>query len=97
MPEETPTPTEKKPIAISLKGRWSTGKDIEAVFAQHAQLAALESEYYLTFGQVQTPEGGPGSTEAEIRPVARVVLTEKTIQQLAKLLLRTVGTGESDE
>ena len=67
---------------------WGTTDVLEPRFADHVQIAKVESHYHLTFGQSHvtiTSDSGAISVH-DIRPIARMIIPNDVIRRLMTLI-----------
>jgi hypothetical protein len=69
---------------------WGSADDLDLLFADNLHLAQVNELFYLTFGQTRVPVVAKGTapTEAEIRPVSRLVISRDAFNKIATLLGR---------
>lgn len=67
---------------------WGTSDALEPRFADHVQIAKVESHYHLTFGQSHVPiTGDSGAIPVhDIRPIARMIIPNDVIRRLMTLI-----------
>jgi len=67
---------------------WGTTDSLEPRFADHVQLAKVESHYHLTFGQSHVPiTSDSGAIPVhDIRPIARMIIPNDVIRRLMTLI-----------
>ena len=89
--------SETKRQGRSLDFFWGDSVNLEQVHVDHAQLARINDQYYVTFGQVRPPatEPDPSSPSSqrvvtEIRPVVRIIAGTKALRSMAEMILRNM-------
>lgn len=76
--------------AKPLKAYWGSDPSLPLQFVDNLHLQILNDQVYLTFGQIrvgvaaQEVEGSEPPT-AEIKPIARLVLTQEGLARVARL------------
>lgn len=86
MPESKASNAEPRQQA-GVPGRW-TAPTIEQVYADEAAIAYINDRVYLTFGQIQVPSALTSLEEIQIKPVARVVLSEQAFRKVLAMFNR---------
>lgn len=73
----------KRPQAV-----WVDADALAPQFADHVQIARVESHYHLTFGQSQVPITADSGTAAvnEIRPIARMIVPKEVIRRMITMI-----------
>jgi hypothetical protein len=83
---------------VSIDVYWGSGEDLEPIYADQLHLQSINQQYYLTFGQLRPPlvkEGVPvDKIVAEIRPVAKLIVTREAFKRIAKLLNKHMKEGD---
>lgn len=84
--------SDEKTQSAQLKAVWANGQEeVKQVLATEALLSYVGDSVYLTFGQIQVPPIAPGAPpppSVEVRPVARIVLTEGSFHKVLTMLNR---------
>lgn len=83
-----------------LKASWTDVDALDTVFADHAFLAQINDQYFLTFGQTNVPvlateDSAAGS--ATIRPVARLMIPHEAFKRIVKLLEENATTAKREK
>lgn len=79
----------------SLEVFWGSPEGVEIVWADNLHLQRVNNQYYLTFGQVRPPVAeGIERIVAEIRPVARLVVTKDALKRITDLLAKGLKDPE---
>ena len=88
-------PTETKQGQIQVKGVWGDARSIDPIFVDELQVQDAGDRCYITFGQVRLPAVNPNEPlqDAEIRPVVRLVVTQKTLAKMLAVLTRATPGG----
>ena len=76
---------------------WGKPEHLEPIFADNLHLQRINDQFYLTFGQIVPPlvEGSPNERMvAEIRPVARMIVTKDALGRISELLVRNLKSEE---
>lgn len=86
---------------IRMHARWVEGEGLEPLTAQHLHLSKVESQYYLTFGQLRPPvldfENDADPIIAEIRPVVQLVVPEEALGRIGDLIMRYLSTASGKD
>jgi hypothetical protein len=78
---------------LSVSAEWSSGDHLELQFVDSLHLAVINDQYYLTFGQFRLPVDDKATTKgtgAEIRPMARLVLSVGGMEKVLRLLTENI-------
>lgn len=74
-----------------IRVHWGSVDSLDLLFADNVHLALVNDQFYVTFGQTRVPVAEDmGSTQAEIRPVSRLVISKDAFKKIASLLARYV-------
>ena len=98
-----PSPEQESDVqkGVRIETHWGPVDDLEPVFADHLHVNRANEQFYLTFGQTQVPvldkTEAPGAITAEIRPVARLIVSPNALEQMRDLLRRIVTEADREE
>jgi hypothetical protein len=75
---------------------WGDANQLEPVLADNLLLQQVNEQFYLTFGQVRPPAVTDSVERVvmEIRPVARLIVTEGALHRIVDLLTRSLKPKE---
>jgi len=76
---------------------WRDDPDVSALSANHAWLHQQGGDALLTFGQIVPPTPGQTADTIEIRPVARIALSNAALARLTSLLGEFAGERDDGE
>lgn len=79
---------------------WNDARELPLLAAEQLHVRVVQGRYYLTFGQLNLPvfEGPPPDDFiAEIRPVARLVLSTTDVESIVRVLSQVLGTVRTQE
>jgi len=78
---------------------WTKSDALDQTYVDHARLQRINEQFYLTFGQIRLPDDAgedDSAIVAEIRPVAKVVMTAEALDRLRELLIRSPVTDSEE-
>ena len=98
-----PSPEQNSDVQkeVRVETHWGSAHDREQVFADHLHVNRANEQFYLTFGQTQVPlvdqTEAPSAVIAAIRPVARLIVSLKSLKAMQDLLRRMIAKAGQEE
>jgi len=79
-------------MPIEVRGHWADASQLDPIYADQLHLVRLENQFFLVFGQTRLPvvEGRSSTVDAEIKPMARFVVSKEALGRMINLLNQNV-------
>jgi hypothetical protein len=101
--QDPPTDPNSRSAATELETRWGSSEHLTTLYANHfTLLGTATGEYYLVFGESPPPvalgeliEQNEAPEYLEIKPLVRVAVTPKVLQQISRITARGLKRADS--